>query len=128
MISYNPLWKTLIDKNMKKMDLKELAGISNTTLAKLGKNGHVSTEIICKICEALNCGIGDVIEIVHPEEELYNMKKICNRKNKLFCDVILMFAKYVIEKIKEIKTKMCYEIIRKSNECTYEGLRVIEFE
>lgn len=41
------------------------------------------------------------------------MKKICNRKNKLFCDVILMFAKYVIEKIKEIKTKMCYEIIRK---------------
>ena len=55
------------------------------------------------------------------------MKKICNRKNKLFCDVILMFAKYVIEKIKEIKTKMCYEIIRKSNECTYEGLRVIEF-
>lgn len=56
------------------------------------------------------------------------MKKICNRKNKLFCDVILMFAKYVIEKIKEIKTKMCYEIIRKSNECTYEGLRVIEWE
>lgn len=54
------------------------------------------------------------------------MKKICNRKNKLFCDVILMFAKYVIEKIKEIKTKMCYEIIRKSNECTYEGLRVID--
>lgn len=69
MLSYNPLWKTLIDKNMKKMDLKELAGISNTTLSKLGKNGHVSTEIICKICEALNCGIGDVIEIVHPEEE-----------------------------------------------------------
>ncbi|MFR1012220.1 MAG: helix-turn-helix domain-containing protein [Dorea sp.] len=69
MLSYNPLWKTLIDKNMKKMDLKELAGISNTTLAKLGKNGHVSTEIIYKICEALNCGIGDVIEIVHPEEE-----------------------------------------------------------
>lgn len=56
------------------------------------------------------------------------MKKICNRKNKLFCDVILMFTKYVIEKIKEIKTKMRYEIIRKSNEYTYEGLRVIEWE
>lgn len=56
------------------------------------------------------------------------MKKICNRKNKLFCDVILMFTKYVIEKIKEIKTKMRYEIIRKSNEYTYEGLRVIETE
>ena len=69
MISYNPLWKTLIDKNMKKMDLKELAGISNTTLAKLGKNGHVSTEIICKISESLNFQIGDVMELVHQEEE-----------------------------------------------------------
>lgn len=51
------------------MDLKDLAGISSTTLAKLGKNGNVSTAIICKICEALNCGIEDVMEIVHPEEE-----------------------------------------------------------
>lgn len=63
MISYNPLWKTLIDKNMKKMDLKELVGISNTTLAKLGKNCNVSTEIIWRICVALDCDIDDVMEI-----------------------------------------------------------------
>nr|DAM96366.1 MAG TPA: hypothetical protein [Caudoviricetes sp.] len=48
------------------------------------------------------------------------MKKICNRKNKMFGDVILMLEKYVIKKIKEIKTKTHNEIIIKSNECTYE--------
>lgn len=48
------------------------------------------------------------------------MKKICNRKNKMFGDVILMLEKYVIKKIKEIKTKTCNKIIIKSNECTYE--------
>ena len=63
MISYNPLWKTLIDKNMKKMDLKELAGISNTTLEKLGTNCNVSTEIIWRNCVALDCDIDDVMEI-----------------------------------------------------------------
>lgn len=63
MISYNPLWKTLIDKNMKKMDLVKLAGISNGTLAKLGKDESVSLNIIDKICIALECNICDVVEI-----------------------------------------------------------------
>lgn len=63
MISYNPLWKTLIDKNMKKMDLVELVGISNGTLAKLGKNESVSLSIIDKICISLDCDICDVVEI-----------------------------------------------------------------
>lgn len=53
------------------------------------------------------------------------MKKICNRKNKMFDDVILMLEKYVIKKIKEIKTKTYSEIIIKSNECTCEGLHII---
>lgn len=70
MVSYNPLWKTLIDKNMKKMELKELAGISNTTLAKLGKNENVGIDILAKICGALNCKIEDVVEIMLPETEL----------------------------------------------------------
>lgn len=63
MISYNPLWKTLIDKDMKKMDLVKITGISNGTLAKLGKNESVSLSIIDKICISLDCDISDVIEI-----------------------------------------------------------------
>ncbi|WP_297136384.1 helix-turn-helix domain-containing protein [Terrisporobacter sp.] len=63
MISYNPLWKTLIDKNMKKMDLVSLTGISNGTLAKLGKNESVSLSIIDKICIALECDISSVVQI-----------------------------------------------------------------
>lgn len=63
MISYNPLWKTLIDKNMRKMDLVKLVGISNGTLAKLGKNESVSLSILDKICIALDCEISNVVEI-----------------------------------------------------------------
>lgn len=64
MVSYNPLWKLLIDKNIKRMELKELIGISNSTLAKLGKNENVSMDVICKICEALDCRVEEVIEYV----------------------------------------------------------------
>lgn len=63
MISYNPLWKTLIDKNMKKMDLVKLVGISNGTLAKLGKNESVSLSVIDRICIALECDLSDIVEI-----------------------------------------------------------------
>ena len=63
-VCYNKLWKLLIDKNMKKKDLRLAAGISTTALAKLGKNEHVSTEILTKICAALNCDFSDIIELV----------------------------------------------------------------
>ena len=63
MIYYNPLWKNLIDKNMRKMDLVKLVGISNGTLAKLGKNESVSLSILDKICIALDCEISNVVEI-----------------------------------------------------------------
>ena len=63
-ISYNKLWKLLIDKNMKKIDLKEVAGISSASLAKLGKNQPVTLEVLMKICEALNTNIGEIIEFV----------------------------------------------------------------
>lgn len=62
-VSYIKLWKLLLDKGMKKVDLKEKAGISSSTLAKLGKNEFVSMESIVKICSALHCDIGDVMEI-----------------------------------------------------------------
>lgn len=62
-VSYIKLWKLLLDKGMKKVGLKEKAGISSSTLEKLGKNEFVSMESMAKICSALHCGIGDVMEI-----------------------------------------------------------------
>lgn len=67
-VSYKRLWKLLIDKDMKKKDLCEQAGISSASVTKLGRNGHVTTEILLKICTALNCQIEDVMEIV-PEDK-----------------------------------------------------------
>lgn len=63
-LSYKKLWKLLIDKNMKKKDLRAVTGISTTTLAKLGKDENVSTEILAKICKSLECDIGDIMEMV----------------------------------------------------------------
>ena len=62
-ISYNSLWKLLIDKGQKKTDLLELAGIGRSTLAKLSKNQEVSMTVLVKICTALNCELSDVAEI-----------------------------------------------------------------
>ena len=63
-ISYNKLWKMLIDKNMNKHDLKELAGVSSASIAKLGKGDNITTEVLIKICEALNCRLEDIMESV----------------------------------------------------------------
>lgn len=62
-VSYNKLWKLLIDRNMKKKELAEAAGISNSLIAKLGKNENVTVEVLVKICAALDCGIDDIMEI-----------------------------------------------------------------
>ena len=62
-ISYKKLWKLLIDKDMKKEDLRIKAGISTNTMAKLGKNENVNTDMLVKICSALDCDIADIIEI-----------------------------------------------------------------
>ena len=62
-VNYNKLWKMLIDKNMMKKDLREAAGVTTNVMAKLGKNEHVSTEVLCKICEALGCEIDDIMDI-----------------------------------------------------------------
>ena len=66
-VCYNKLWKLLIDRNMKKKDLRLATGISTTALAKLGKNEHVSTEILTKICKALECDLCDIVELVKEE-------------------------------------------------------------
>ena len=63
-VSYKPLWKTLIDKNIKnKTDLLQIAGIGRGTLAKLSKNQEVSMTVLLKICNALNCELPDIAEI-----------------------------------------------------------------
>lgn len=63
-ICYNKLWKLLIDKNMKKKDLRLATGITTTALAKLGRNENVSTEVLVKICKVLDCDIGDIVEVI----------------------------------------------------------------
>ena len=63
-VSYKKLWKLLIDKEIKKKELAMMAGISTASITKMGKNGHVSTELLLKICTALNCKIEDIMEIV----------------------------------------------------------------
>ena len=63
-IRYNKLWKMLIDKNMKKSDLKEKAGISSASIAKLGKGDNITTDILLRICESMNCRLEDIMETV----------------------------------------------------------------
>ena len=61
-------WKLLIDRGLIKKDLREMAGLSTNVIAKMGKNGDVSTEVLRKICKALDCGLDDIVEIV-PDED-----------------------------------------------------------
>lgn len=66
-VSYKKLWKLLIDKDMKKKDLQASAGISWTSVTKMSKGETVSLEVLMKVCKALNCDIGDVMELI-PQE------------------------------------------------------------
>ena len=61
-ISYKKLWHLLIDRNMKKGDLQRMAGISSTSIAKLSKGNNLQTEVLVKICAALNCDTSDIME------------------------------------------------------------------
>ena len=70
LLSYSRLWKTMIDKNMNKTQLKEKAEISTNAVAKMGKNEPVSLETLAKVCYALDCKISDVIEIIIEKEEI----------------------------------------------------------
>ena len=66
-ISYNKLWKILIDKKMKKNDLREMTRMGPNTMAKLGKDEAVSMDVLLRICEALKCDVGDIMEVI-PDE------------------------------------------------------------
>ncbi len=68
--SYNKLWKMLIDKNMNKQDLRNLSGVSSTSIAKLGKGANINTDVLLRICIALKCDVGDIMELVTDEKEV----------------------------------------------------------
>lgn len=68
-LSYKKLWKLLIDRDLKKKDLSKMAGISSTCIAKLGRNENVNTNILVKICNALECDISDILELTETASE-----------------------------------------------------------
>ena len=68
-ISYRPLWIKLAERELSKRDLREMSGISTTSLAKLGKGENLTTDVLLKICEALNCNINEIIETVPDEKD-----------------------------------------------------------
>ena len=65
-VSYKKLWKLLIDRDLKKKDLRAITGISSASMAKLAKNENVTTDVLVRICDALNCDISDIMEISQP--------------------------------------------------------------
>ena len=74
--SYNPLWKLLIDKGLNKAKLREMTGISSASIAKLGKGDNVTTDILHRICVALDCNLHDIVEIVE-EQKKDDLQKFC---------------------------------------------------
>ena len=74
-ISYNRLWKMLIDKDMNRNDLKEAAGISAASIAKLGKGANITTDVLLKICEALHVHLEDIMETIDDQGD-----DICTKK------------------------------------------------
>ena len=81
-VSYKKLWKLLIDKDMKKKDLLATAGISWASVTKLSKGETVSMEVLMKICKALDCNIGDIMDLI-PEEETSSEQQ---RRNNRPCE------------------------------------------
>ena len=68
-VSYNKLWKLLIDKKMSKVELRKATGISPNTMTKLNRDEEVTLTVLCKICSALSVDIGDIIEYIPTKEE-----------------------------------------------------------
>lgn len=65
--SYKPLWKLLIDRELQKQDLRKMTGLSGATIAKLGRDENVTTTVLVKICEALNCDLSDIVTVAKKE-------------------------------------------------------------
>ncbi|MDH8678657.1 helix-turn-helix transcriptional regulator [Fusibacter bizertensis] len=77
-VNYKRLWKLLIDKELKKTQLKDIAGVSSSTLAKLNKNEYVSLEVLVRLCKTLECELEDIVEIVHAEDDAGDNKYFRN--------------------------------------------------
>ena len=75
-ISYNKLWKLLIDKGLNKTQLGEVSGISSSTISKMGKNEQISMDSMLKICKVLDCDIGDIVEIKEAGKGVQESKEI----------------------------------------------------
>lgn len=67
-ISYNKLWKILIDKGMNRHDLQVLTGVSSASIAKLGRADNITTDVLLKICNGLNCRLEDIMETIETED------------------------------------------------------------
>jgi len=110
-IDYSKLWKLLVDKSMSKTDLIEITGISSRVLAKLSKNETVTTDTIARICSALNCDVGDIMECADDEKmSVYAaFKKYgqCVEENELFKKLEFTVAgkKYTVYQSKQTATK-----------------------
>lgn len=68
-VSYKPLWKTLIDKDMTKQDLRKATGLSSATIAKMGRDETVTTQVLARICGALDCQMADIVEVLPADKE-----------------------------------------------------------
>ena len=76
LVSYNKLWKLMIDLNLNKTQLCKVAGISTNVVAKMSKNDFISMESLLRICKALHCDVGDIVEVVEESDQI----KIANYK------------------------------------------------
>ena len=110
-LDYSKLWKLLIDKGMSKTDLMELTGMSSRVLAKLSKNQTVTTDTIARICEALNCDVGDMMECMSERDlsiyAAYKSFGVCTEETE-HCKVIrfvLGERKYLVYQSKESASK-----------------------
>ena len=69
-ISYRPLWVKLAERELTKKELREMSGISTTSLAKLGKGENITTDVLLKICEALECNINEIVETIPDDTKM----------------------------------------------------------
>ena len=70
LVSYNKLWKMMIDLNMNKTQLCKVAGVSTNVVAKLSKNDFISMESLLRICKALHCDVGDIVEVIEESDQI----------------------------------------------------------
>lgn len=68
-VSYNKLWKMLIDKNMQKKDLQDAVKMSPNTMAKMGRNENISMDVLVRICKELQCDVGDIMEVIPDDKQ-----------------------------------------------------------